>query len=76
MISTATVPNTSGDYRPPDERLAVSIAEAAEMIGVSLNHIRKLLADPANALYGIRSGRRLLVPMDALREYARTGDTQ
>jgi len=49
------------------ERLAVSVAEAGEALGLGETLIRELIA--RGTLQSVRVGRRVLVPADALRDY-------
>jgi excisionase family DNA binding protein len=48
-----------------DDRLAVSIPDAARVLSVSENHIRNLIE--RGQLRRVSLGRRVLVPMDSIR---------
>jgi len=48
-------------------RLALSLGETAQVLGVSENHVRALLPE----LPHVHLGRRVLVPVDSLREWLR-----
>jgi excisionase family DNA binding protein len=50
-----------------DDRLALSLAEAARALGVSERHVREILPD----LPHVHLGRRVLIPVEALREWLR-----
>jgi excisionase family DNA binding protein len=50
-----------------DERLAVSIAEAAQMVGMSVGYVRNEIA--SGRLKVARLGRRVLVRRDDLGRY-------
>ena len=50
-----------------DERLALSIAEAARVLGVSEGHVRNLMPE----LPHVRLGGRVVFPVEALREWLR-----
>lgn len=49
------------------ERLALSIAEAAEALGCSQGHIRNLIA--RGELKSFKAGRRVLIRVDVLKEW-------
>jgi excisionase family DNA binding protein len=51
--------------------IAVGIKEAAVMIGVSPNTIRRQVA--AGRLHTVRVGRRRVIPIDVLREFVERG---
>jgi excisionase family DNA binding protein len=53
--------------RPPVERLALSLPEAARALGVSEKHLRSHLHE----LPVVRLGGRVLIPVDPLREFLR-----
>jgi excisionase family DNA binding protein len=55
----------------PDFPLSVSFAEAAKLLSVSPNTVRRHAKD--GRLRTIRLGRRRVVPFDALRELLRPG---
>ncbi len=56
----------SGGFRLAD-RLALSPAEAAGVLGVSENHVRGLLPE----LPHVHLGRRVVIPVDSLRAWLR-----
>jgi excisionase family DNA binding protein len=53
--------------RSIEGRLALSLAEAARALGVSERHVREILPD----LPHVHLGRRVVIPVDALREWLR-----
>jgi len=48
-------------------RMALSLAEVAEVLGVSENHVRALLPE----LPHVHLGRRVVIPVDSLRAWLR-----
>ncbi len=50
-----------------DDRLALSLAEAARALGVSERHVREMLSE----LPHVHLGRRVVIPVDSLREWLR-----
>ena len=48
-----------------EDRLALSIPEAAQALGVSENHFRSLLPE----LPHVRLGNRVVIPVEALRKW-------
>lgn len=54
-------------HRSIEGRLALSLAEAARALGVSERHVREILPD----LPHVHLGRRVVIPVDALREWLR-----
>lgn len=63
---------TEMNDKKTEERLLVSISEAARMLGVSRPTVRKLMGVPGGL--PVRPiGRRRLIPVDALRTFAEAG---
>lgn len=50
-----------------DDRLALSIPEAASVLGVSEGHVRNLMPE----LPHVRLGGRVVIPVEALRKWLR-----
>jgi excisionase family DNA binding protein len=55
------------DDQEPVTALAVSIERGASMVGVTGRHLRKEI--DAGRLRIVRMGRRVLIPVEALRDY-------
>ena len=51
--------------REHEERLGLSVAEAARAIGVSERHLRRCLPDIPH----LHMGRRVVIPVDSFREW-------
>ena len=49
------------------DRLALSVGETAQVLGVSENHVRALLPE----LPHVHLGRRVVIPVDSLRAWLR-----
>lgn len=54
------------------EKMALSLKEAAEMMGVSLSTVRKLCAETDFPAIRV-SPRRIVVPVDALKAWLNAG---
>ena len=52
------------------QRLTYDVEETASALGVSTRHVRRAIWE--GQLRALRSGRRLLIPADALAEYVST----
>ncbi|GMV70166.1 MAG: hypothetical protein AMXMBFR77_00050 [Phycisphaerales bacterium] len=59
--------STSPHQRPHIERLALSLDETAEAVGLSRRKLQQLIA--AKEFPFTRIGRRVVVPIDALRKW-------
>jgi excisionase family DNA binding protein len=55
---------------PPLPRATFDVEEIAVSLGVSTRHVRRAIWD--GQLRALRSGRRLLIPADALADYIAT----
>jgi len=54
------------------DRLAVSVAEAAKLLGLSERHTRTMIS--RGEIPSKRIGRRVVIPVDALRDILRRND--
>lgn len=62
--------HTPGQKAGAPPRTAYSVLEVATSIGYSKRHVYDLIR--TGELHAIRSGRRVVVPVEALAEYLRT----
>lgn len=51
-----------------DERLALTLPEAAQALGVSERHLRSMLPEIPH----LHMGKRVVIPVDALRDWLRS----
>ena len=61
-------------YATIDRRLCVTVPEAAEMLGISRNFAYQLVRE--GKLPSIRFGKRILIPIAALRKMLEEGGVQ
>ena len=78
---TGKVANRSGggrrglsSYATIDRRLCVTVPEAAEMLGISRNFAYQLVRE--GNLPSIRFGKRILIPIAALKKMLEEGGVQ
>ena len=64
LISELTPPDTQ-----PIPRMALTPAEAAISMGISRRTLHDLIHDPDAGFPSIKVGRRLMIPVDGLREW-------
>lgn len=57
---------------PPPERVALTVPEAAELLGISVRHVYRLL--DAGRLPRTRMGGAVRISRAAVEQYALTGD--
>ncbi len=53
----------------PDDKLAYSAQEAAEIVGLNVATIRKAYLDPDSGLVAVRLGAKVLITRDALEAW-------
>ncbi|MEM9347621.1 MAG: helix-turn-helix domain-containing protein [Planctomycetota bacterium] len=71
MENTALVPELTPPNTQQIPRLALTPAEAATAIGISRRTLHDLIHDPDAGFPSIKVGRRLMIPVDGLREWLR-----
>jgi excisionase family DNA binding protein len=67
VVSSRPEPPTLDDGAGRPDPVCVSINEAAVMLGVGRRTVERMVAD--GRLASVRAGRRVLVPVAAVREY-------
>ena len=67
-----TIDRQSSDDGWQANKLAVSVVEAADRLGVSERHMRTLIS--RGWVPSVKLGRRVLVPLDLLRDMLRGDD--
>jgi excisionase family DNA binding protein len=58
----------------PVQRLALSIDETAAAVGLSVRYVYRLIA--SGELRAIRTGRRVLIPVDELERFTRIAEPE
>lgn len=66
-----TLANTAAPHSGQTAKLAYSLKETAQALGVSHSTVRRMVAE--GELSSVRTGARVLIPVESVRNFLQTG---